>query len=98
MGKPQGEDHVPKPKLPKRTNEHHVPKSESPKRTNHKGNITFSNPSCREKHISNKERGGLLERTSSLEELSPTCFKIEIVYAHYNAINLRLLLIKCTQN
>jgi hypothetical protein len=36
--------------------------------------------------ISNKERGGLLARRFSLEDLSSiaiACLKIEIVYAHY---------------
>jgi hypothetical protein len=58
---------------------------EPPKRANHKGNIMFSNPnhlkgqitrgtSCSQtppitRSISNKERGGLLEKRSSLEKL-----------------------------
>ncbi len=39
--------------------------------------------------IPNKERGGPLERTPSLEEPSPiaTCFKTKVTYAHYNITN-----------
>ncbi len=41
-------------------------------------------------NISNKERGGTLERMPSLDEPSPsvtTCFKIEATYIHCNTTN-----------
>jgi hypothetical protein len=51
--------------------------NESPNRTNHKGNIKFSNPP-----ISNKEMGGPLKRTLSLDKPSP------ITIAHISKIDI----------
>jgi hypothetical protein len=42
------------------------------KRVNYKGNIKFLKPSPITRSISNKGRGGPLERTPSLNELSPS--------------------------
>jgi hypothetical protein len=66
-------------------------------------NIIFPNPnylkgqitrgtSCSQtppiaRSISNKERGGLLERRSSFSPIATAHLKLKIIYAHYNAIN-----------
>jgi hypothetical protein len=49
------------------------------------------------KSISNKERGRILEKSSSLEEPSRivTCFKIEAAYIRYNVINTICLSNEC---
>jgi hypothetical protein len=49
------------------------------------------------KSISNKARGRILERLSSLEEPSHivTCFKIEATCIHYNVINTIYLSNEC---
>jgi hypothetical protein len=49
------------------------------------------------KSISNKERGRILERLSSLEKPSHiiTCFKIEAACIHYNVINSICLSNEC---